>query len=334
MAYLSSMSEGVGYEYGLLTIRKVSFDRLTYPSGTVEEVTAGDGVNLMTQWWEEQRAEFDRERSAARATWETRYQAWRRALAITTRKEERHSRNSWDVAEITDQQQCLKFQISIENPWSECHVNQRERTGNVRINSYYKDISSCCFWVDQPDRITPRELVDLPGLLPGVSSQLGHSPVTRPTGHLMFTMSEIRYAMPSGRRTDDGYLEVSLRYAYSFFEPEPRVEEDDNAYDAWRISLSPPEAVQVALSESRWEGMFFSGAGEEEIALNGVIGWENGFPEVDVVAALNRLCRFGWRVISVSEDNGVYEGRDGDPESKPVALRYLLERPTAGESRN
>jgi hypothetical protein len=317
MTILGGVSEVMDYEYALLVIRKVCFDLVTYPDGTTEEVARGDGAEVSAQWEEAQRAAFVRERSAARSDWETRYQAWRSQLIIATRKERPWSSGSWDVGEITDPQRGLKFQIDAEDPWNQSSLGQEDSTTTFHRRRYLDWIGDSFCWVDQPDRITPKKIPGIPGL---------RDEQTLPDGHLMFQIKDVISSLSSTSHDNDAYLEGSLRYIYDFFDHEPKIDEDGEAFKARYASLSAAERLQIAYSETRWEAMLFGGEGQEGIGLGTSKGWGAGFPEADLVVVLNRLSQSGRRVISVSEDNGVYPGRDSRSESKPVAIRYLLER--------
>jgi hypothetical protein len=86
--------------------------------------------------------------------------------------------------------------------------------------------------------------------------------------------------------------------------------------------------VKIESFPDAWLGRLFSGTAPdgEAIPLTSDAGWSSSFPEGAVVAALNMLAAKGWRVTNVSESSGIVASAQGTPESKPVAVRYLLER--------
>jgi hypothetical protein len=294
-------------EYAFFAIRKRYFDRVEYPDGTDEEAPAGLGEVRRTRWLEErereQRDEFDSSiLPAAQRAWAAHYEVWRQQLVISERTV-RWQRARWPVVHILDPGNGLHFEMT-------CKI-----TGSDK----YYDIAYCALYVDKPECITPRQ--STLGIPARSSRKLASGQ--------MFHLREIIGEAPSSVSELHAYfasaLEPSLQELYRFFEAEP----DKNveaAFDFWRSSQPSPGEVHIAALQSRWQGRLFHADGQDEVVLKGASGWGSGFPETEVLTALNQLAGDGWRVISVSEDTGAYIAQNAIAESAPIAVRYLLER--------
>jgi hypothetical protein len=60
--------------------------------------------------------------------------------------------------------------------------------------------------------------------------------------------------------------------------------------------------------------------------LPAIWNWKFGFPIEDALKILNDLAGKGWRIVSVSEDRGLYKGATNQTDSAVTTVRYLLAR--------
>lgn len=83
-----------------------------------------------------------------------------------------------------------------------------------------------------------------------------------------------------------------------------------------------------AIHERGWACYVVSSDGEASRRQVEMSGTWSGVPLETITQQLNELGKDLWRVISVSEDRGLYLGADAHDESYPARIRYLLERST------
>jgi hypothetical protein len=70
-------------------------------------------------------------------------------------------------------------------------------------------------------------------------------------------------------------------------------------------------------------GLYLGGTFE---SLPAIWTWNFGLPIEDALRILNDLAAEGWRVVSVSEDRGIYRGATNQTDSAVTTVRYLLAR--------
>jgi hypothetical protein len=136
-----------------------------------------------------------------------------------------------------------------------------------------------------------------------------------------------RIHLPGGQThdVDPGHEENYLRDQFSSTVlPRP----DLNEYldlDRW----IEDSGAQLTSDQRGWHGRILFADHDQEIEDPELGHWFYGFPARAVLNTLNRLSGEGWRVVSVSEDKGLYLGEDASKEAGPVAARYLLSREVA-----
>jgi hypothetical protein len=317
------MGDAGSSEYALFVIRRWPLDRVQYPDGKTQDFEIGTGLDARAQWQAEQdeqlRATFEaRVLPTARAqaavdhqaqfeSYETRYRQWRQQLSISSSERKlRYGRVSSNarrvpVVEIVDTCSGLQFQLNPENPFGRSDA----------------DILGYAIWVDRPERITQQ-------------SALQETILSGRPRNMLCTVAEATHLdvnafgdMAEFIRTA---VEPSLKHLYALlFEAAP-VKASDPAYETWRAGQPPPGEVVIQSFPDRWRASLFVETGRKDIDLKTGGGWDSSFPEIEVLGALNRFAKEGWRVISVSEDKATSVGPDHGPESRTTAVRYLLER--------
>jgi hypothetical protein len=103
----------------------------------------------------------------------------------------------------------------------------------------------------------------------------------------------------------------------------PRLSEEDRAgiaFAAWIKTVKREQTVRT------WVGGFVEDGVESTVDLGQPTQWASGIPAKEITLHLNRLARNAWRIIHVSEDRGIYVGRDANNDSAPTTIRYLLQR--------
>ena len=79
-----------------------------------------------------------------------------------------------------------------------------------------------------------------------------------------------------------------------------------------------------AAEHRTWRAELITSSGSKAIALPEPFDWSWGFPIAVAIDLLEGLEQEGWKLVSVSEDRGLYSGADATNESYPTRVRYLL----------
>jgi hypothetical protein len=283
------LNDRAEFEYALFVIRKWRYERVSYPDGDSEDVWPGTGYDQAEKW---SRARFEEDAlPAIKMQFQAEHGAW----------------------EDGYKQWCRSLTIT------EAIVKARNSRSNTRLKRPVVEVSNGRKrYTIGPDSLTGMYTYAAAAGRPYTLGSQDHEQIAElPNGREIANEPSFDEA----RRLLAASADDVLRGLYRYDNPEPALA-DDKAFEAWKIAQSSqPEIVK---DQRGWTSMLYTLSGSESIEIS--TEWSDGWPEVDVIAVLNRLGNVGWQVINVTEDKGLYPGADAASESGPTAARFLLAR--------
>jgi hypothetical protein len=113
--------------------------------------------------------------------------------------------------------------------------------------------------------------------------------------------------------TTDDWIKGELNRAHDGLHPRP----GHPSILEWVAGFEPERRLG-------WRGWFRVG-GETRVVLDFTSNWKSGAPD-EIVDLLTAYGDDGWRVVSTSEDKGLFTGDVANDVNGAIRIRYLLER--------